>query len=85
MCVIKLFALVLFILMAGLPRVTDIQTSSDKGVILVSWTAPKEPVRSYMIDWTHNGNQYEWAESKNTNATLLGRLRRKCKWMSDKV
>uniref|UniRef100_A0A8C8DJ92 Fibronectin type-III domain-containing protein n=1 Tax=Oryzias sinensis TaxID=183150 RepID=A0A8C8DJ92_9TELE len=55
----------------SLPRVTDIQTSSDKGVILVSWTAPKEPVRSYMIDWTHNGNQYEWAESKNTNATLL--------------
>uniref|UniRef100_A0A3P9L634 Fibronectin type-III domain-containing protein n=1 Tax=Oryzias latipes TaxID=8090 RepID=A0A3P9L634_ORYLA len=55
----------------SLPRVTDIQTSSDKGVILVSWTAPKEPVHSYMIDWTHNGNQYEWAESKNTNATLL--------------
>ncbi|XP_024147426.1 interleukin-6 receptor subunit beta isoform X1 [Oryzias melastigma] len=54
----------------SLPRVSDIRTSNHEGVILVSWRAPKQPVRSYVIDWTHNGNQYEWAESENTDATL---------------
>ncbi|XP_040920253.1 interleukin-31 receptor subunit alpha-like [Toxotes jaculatrix] len=53
-----------------LPQVTEIQTSTAEGVILVSWKAPAQPVRGYMIDWTHNGNQYRWKESKYTNTTL---------------
>lgn len=27
-----------------------------------------------MIDWTHDGVEYFWKESKYTNATLSGRL-----------
>lgn len=60
--------------MAGLPQVTEINTTTTKGVILVSWKAPVQPVRGYMIDWTHDGNQYYWKESKYNNATLSGRL-----------
>lgn len=60
--------------LAGLPQVTDIQTSTHEGSILVSWKAPLQPVRGYMIDYTHNGNQYYWKETKYTNATLFGRL-----------
>lgn len=63
---------------AGLPQVTDIQTSTHEGVILVKWKAPVQPVSGYMIDCTHNGNQYYWMESKYTNATLLGRLENRC-------
>ncbi|XP_044024261.1 interleukin-31 receptor subunit alpha-like isoform X2 [Siniperca chuatsi] len=58
----------------SLPQVTDIQTSTLKGRILVSWKAPVQPVSGYMIDYTHNGNQYQWKESKYTNATLVDLL-----------
>ncbi|XP_070781461.1 interleukin-31 receptor subunit alpha-like [Enoplosus armatus] len=58
----------------SLPQVTDIQTSTLEGVILVSWKAPGQPVSGYMIDYTHNGNQYYWKESKYTNATLFDLL-----------
>lgn len=54
----------------SLPQVTDIQTSTYEGVILVSWEALTHPVSGYMIDWTHDGNQYHWEESKYTNTTL---------------
>ncbi|GLD49584.1 interleukin-31 receptor subunit alpha-like protein [Lates japonicus] len=54
----------------SLPQVTELQTATAEGVILVSWKAPVQPVRGYMIDWTHNGNQYYWKESKYTNTTL---------------
>ncbi|XP_035851389.1 interleukin-6 receptor subunit beta-like isoform X2 [Sander lucioperca] len=58
----------------SLPQVTDIQTSTLEGVILVSWKAPIQPVSGYMIDWTHNGNQYQWKESNDTNTTLSNLL-----------
>ncbi|KAI4802010.1 hypothetical protein KUCAC02_019872 [Chaenocephalus aceratus] len=58
----------------SLPQVTDIQTSALEGVILVTWKAPIEPVSGYMIDWTHDGNQYNWKETNYTNATLSGLL-----------
>ncbi|XP_047429023.1 interleukin-6 receptor subunit beta-like [Mugil cephalus] len=61
----------------GLPRVTDIQTSTSDGNILISWKAPAQPVSGYMIDWTHDGNQYHWNESKYTNATLFDLLDKK--------
>ncbi|XP_069564641.1 interleukin-6 receptor subunit beta-like isoform X1 [Brachyistius frenatus] len=61
----------------SLPQVTDIQTSAHKGVILVSWKAPVQPVSGYMIDWSHDGNQYYWKESKHTNATLFDLLDKK--------
>ncbi|XP_034554741.1 interleukin-31 receptor subunit alpha-like [Notolabrus celidotus] len=54
----------------SLPQVTDIQTSTLEGVILVSWKAPVQPVSGYMIDYTHDGNQYSWKESEYTNITL---------------
>ncbi|XP_068564446.1 interleukin-6 receptor subunit beta-like [Cebidichthys violaceus] len=54
----------------SLPRVTDLQTSTLEGIILVSWKASVEPVTGYMIDWTHDGNQYYWKESNYTNTTL---------------
>ncbi|KAK9531367.1 hypothetical protein VZT92_010796 [Zoarces viviparus] len=54
----------------SLPQVTDIQTSTLEGVLLVSWKASTEPVTGYMIDWTHDGNQYYWKESNCTNTTL---------------
>ncbi|KAM7395172.1 hypothetical protein PAMA_006771 [Pampus argenteus] len=58
----------------SLPQVTDMQTSTLDGVILVSWKAPVQPVSGYMIDWTHNGNQYYWKKSKYTNVTLFDLL-----------
>ncbi|XP_035534941.1 interleukin-31 receptor subunit alpha-like isoform X2 [Morone saxatilis] len=61
----------------SLPRVTDIQTSTFEGAILVSWKAPQQPVSGYMIDYTHNGNQYSWKETKYTNATLFDLLDKK--------
>ncbi|XP_072219006.1 interleukin-31 receptor subunit alpha-like [Leuresthes tenuis] len=54
----------------SLPEVTDIQTSTDEGVIVVSWKAPIQPVSGYIIDWTQNGSQYYWKESNFTNTTL---------------
>ncbi|XP_031717690.1 interleukin-31 receptor subunit alpha-like [Anarrhichthys ocellatus] len=54
----------------SLPQVTDIQTSTLEGILLVSWKASTEPVTGYMIDWTHDGNQYYWKESNYTNTTL---------------
>ncbi|XP_074541367.1 interleukin-6 receptor subunit beta-like [Halichoeres trimaculatus] len=54
----------------SLPEVTDIQASTLEGVILVSWKAPVQPVSGYVIDYTHDGNQYHWKESKYTNITL---------------
>ncbi|XP_074471621.1 interleukin-6 receptor subunit beta-like isoform X1 [Sebastes fasciatus] len=61
----------------SLPQVTDIQTSTLEGVILVSWKAPIQSVSCYMVDWTHDGNQYHWKESKYTNATLSDLLDKK--------
>ncbi|KAM8831322.1 interleukin-31 receptor subunit alpha-like isoform 2-T2 [Spinachia spinachia] len=58
----------------SLPGVSDIQTSTLEGVILVSWKAPIVPVTGYMIDWTRGGNQYSWKESQHTNTTLSGLL-----------
>ncbi|XP_071323858.1 interleukin-31 receptor subunit alpha-like isoform X2 [Trachinotus anak] len=59
------------------PQVTEIQTSTTDGVLLISWKPPDQPVRGYMVDWTHNGNQYYWKESKYTNTTLTGLLKKK--------
>ncbi|KAK2856059.1 hypothetical protein Q5P01_004794 [Channa striata] len=61
----------------SLPQVTGIQASPLGDVILVSWKAPVQPVSGYMIDWTHNGHQYYWKESKYTNTTLSGLLDKK--------
>ncbi|XP_060947787.1 interleukin-31 receptor subunit alpha-like [Limanda limanda] len=58
----------------SLPQVTEIQTSAEEGVILVSWTAPVQPVRGYMIHWTHDGNQYYWNETTYTNTSLFDLL-----------
>ncbi|XP_068433438.1 interleukin-6 receptor subunit beta-like [Clinocottus analis] len=58
----------------SLPPVTDIQTSTLEGDILVSWKASMAPVTGYMIDWTHGGNQYHWKESRYTHTTLSGLL-----------
>ncbi|CAN9507897.1 unnamed protein product [Ophioblennius macclurei] len=54
----------------NLPQVTDIQTSARDGGILVSWRAPNQTVSGYMIDWTNNGNQYFWEESRHASANL---------------
>ncbi|XP_056261264.1 interleukin-6 receptor subunit beta-like [Seriola aureovittata] len=61
----------------SLPQVTEVQTSTMEGVILVSWKPPVQPVRCYMIDWTHSGNQYNWKESKYTNTSLIDLLDKK--------
>ncbi|XP_058469182.1 interleukin-31 receptor subunit alpha-like [Solea solea] len=59
-------------------EVTEIPSSQAiGGVIVVSWKAPVQPVRGYMIDWTHNGNQYYWMETEYTNMTLSGLLEKK--------
>ncbi|KAI3364175.1 hypothetical protein L3Q82_010986 [Scortum barcoo] len=58
----------------SLPQVTDIQTSTLGGIILVSWKAPVQPVSGYVIDYTHNGHWCYWKESKYTNATLYDLL-----------
>ncbi|KAM6915451.1 interleukin-31 receptor subunit alpha-like [Xenentodon cancila] len=55
----------------SLPRVDDIHTSNHRGVILVRWKAPRQPVSGYVVDWTHNGNEYHWMECSVTNATLF--------------
>ncbi|XP_077409324.1 interleukin-6 receptor subunit beta-like [Vanacampus margaritifer] len=57
---------------AGLPQVTNVQTSTLKGVIYVSWDAPSQLVRGYMIDWTHDGHRFHWKESNSTSTKLSG-------------
>ncbi|XP_042359692.1 interleukin-6 receptor subunit beta-like isoform X2 [Plectropomus leopardus] len=59
----------------SLPQITDIQTSTHEGVILVNWKS--QPVSGYIIDWTHDGNQYYWKQSKYTNTTLTDLLDKK--------
>ncbi|XP_061563085.1 interleukin-31 receptor subunit alpha-like [Cololabis saira] len=54
-----------------LPRVEDLHTSTNRGVLLVSWKALQQPVGGYMIDWTHDGNEYHWMESSVANAALF--------------
>ncbi|XP_070843562.1 interleukin-31 receptor subunit alpha-like [Chaetodon trifascialis] len=61
----------------SLPQVTDIQTSTSEGVILVSWRAPAQPVSGYVVDYTHNGNEYYWKQTEYTNATLFDLLDKK--------
>uniref|UniRef100_UPI0037E87E8F interleukin-31 receptor subunit alpha-like n=1 Tax=Semicossyphus pulcher TaxID=241346 RepID=UPI0037E87E8F len=61
----------------SLPQVTDIQTRNYEGVLLVSWKAPIQPVSGYMIDYTHDGNQFHWMETKYTNVKLIGLLDKK--------
>ncbi|XP_041814733.1 interleukin-31 receptor subunit alpha-like [Chelmon rostratus] len=61
----------------SLPRVTDIRTSTLERVILVSWKAHAQPVSGYMIDYTHDGNQYHWKQTTYTNATLFDLLDKK--------
>ncbi|XP_062267300.1 interleukin-31 receptor subunit alpha-like [Platichthys flesus] len=61
----------------SLPQVTEIQTSAAGGVVLVSWTAPVQPVRGYMIDWTLDGNQYYWNETTSTSTSLFDLLDKK--------
>ncbi|XP_030261833.1 interleukin-31 receptor subunit alpha-like isoform X2 [Sparus aurata] len=59
----------------SLPEVTGIQTNSTpEGVIRLSWKAPAQPVSGFMIDYTHDGKQYYWKETKDTHASLDGLL-----------
>ncbi|KAG7239712.1 hypothetical protein INR49_028648 [Caranx melampygus] len=58
----------------SLPQVSEVTPSATEGVILVSWKPPVEPVRSYMIDWTHGGHEYHWMETTYPNRTLFGLL-----------
>lgn len=58
---------------AGLPGVSDLQNFSLEGNIEISWKAPVQPVRRYVIDYTHDGENYHWKETEFTNATLSGR------------
>ncbi|XP_061609538.1 interleukin-6 receptor subunit beta-like isoform X1 [Phyllopteryx taeniolatus] len=61
----------------SLPQVTNMWTSSIRGVISVRWDAPPQLVRGYVIDWTHDGRRYHWKESNSTSATLFGLLDQK--------
>ncbi|XP_075893966.1 interleukin-6 receptor subunit beta-like isoform X2 [Nelusetta ayraudi] len=56
----------------SLPQITDIQTTTLNGSILVSWRAPLQPVDGYVIDYTHNGDQFTCVETKHTSVTLSG-------------
>uniref|UniRef100_M4ARC0 Interleukin-31 receptor subunit alpha-like n=1 Tax=Xiphophorus maculatus TaxID=8083 RepID=M4ARC0_XIPMA len=62
----------------GLPEVWNIQTTKHRmgGVIQVSWNVSQKPISSYIIDWTHDGQQYYWKETIFTKATLFGLLLR---------
>ncbi|XP_061667935.1 interleukin-6 receptor subunit beta-like isoform X2 [Syngnathoides biaculeatus] len=61
----------------SLPQVSNVRTSSTRGVISVRWAAPPQPVRGYMIDWTHDGLRYHWMESNSTSESLFGLLDQK--------
>ncbi|XP_068610205.1 interleukin-6 receptor subunit beta-like [Brachionichthys hirsutus] len=61
----------------SLPRVTDIQTATLDGVVLLSWKAPLQEVSGYVVDYTHKGNRFHWKETSCTNATLFDLLDKK--------
>ncbi|XP_028997493.1 interleukin-6 receptor subunit beta-like isoform X2 [Betta splendens] len=61
----------------NLPQVTDVRTSSLNGAILVTWSAPAQPVSGYVVDWTHRGHRFDWTESGTTSAALSGLLDKK--------
>ncbi|XP_053736756.1 interleukin-31 receptor subunit alpha-like [Synchiropus splendidus] len=52
------------------PRVSDLQTWTGNGSILVSWSPPPGLVTGYMVDWTHDGIQYHWNRTSSLNFTL---------------
>ncbi|XP_077567705.1 interleukin-6 receptor subunit beta-like [Stigmatopora nigra] len=56
----------------GLPKVTNVQTSTTEGVISLTWDAPSQFIRGYMVDWTHDGHEYHWEETNSTSTTLAG-------------
>ncbi|XP_061742862.1 interleukin-31 receptor subunit alpha-like isoform X2 [Nerophis ophidion] len=58
----------------SLPQVANLQTWSLRGEINISWDAPAQSVSGYMIDWTHDGQQYYWKESSSTITSLSGLL-----------
>lgn len=61
----------------SLPRVTDIETQYDEGVLVVRWKAPSQNVSDYVIDWIHDGSQFDWKKTKFTNTTLYGLVDKK--------
>lgn len=54
------------------PQITGLQTTTLNGSILVSWRAPLQSVDGYVIDYTHNGDQFTCVETKHTSVTLSG-------------
>lgn len=61
----------------GLPEILSIETTTHEGIIQVSWKGPEQTFSGYMIDWTHDGKQYNWKESEFPDATLPELLPRK--------
>ncbi|XP_019909073.2 interleukin-6 receptor subunit beta-like isoform X2 [Esox lucius] len=59
----------------SLYQVTAPQTTAKDGVIYVSWAVPPaRPVNGYMIDWTADGETYNWLRIQDTDLKLTGLL-----------
>ncbi|KAJ7988194.1 hypothetical protein DPEC_G00321080 [Dallia pectoralis] len=57
----------------SLNQVTAGQASAKNGVIHVSWGLPPgRPVNGYMIDWTADGDTYNWLQIQDTDQPLTG-------------
>ncbi|KAJ0061032.1 hypothetical protein NL108_004740 [Boleophthalmus pectinirostris] len=58
-------------------RVNSIETKLEENGLVVAWTAPSQPVSGYVIDWTYNGNDFEWKRTTSTHTTLHGLIDKK--------
>lgn len=60
--------------LSGLPQISHINTTTLDGSILVRWSAPLQSVKGYVIDYTHNGDQFSYVVTNHTSVNLSGRL-----------
>ncbi|CAL9691833.1 unnamed protein product [Knipowitschia caucasica] len=52
--------------------VSHVQTTRDHEGLGVRWKAPIDPVSAYVVDWTLDGNNFEWKRTKATAVRIHG-------------
>ncbi|KAJ0026681.1 hypothetical protein NQD34_017681 [Periophthalmus magnuspinnatus] len=66
-----------FYLTSSLFRVNNIETKHEENGLVVAWTAPSQSASGYVIDWTYNGNDFDWKRTTSTHTTLHGLVDKK--------
>ncbi|KAK7879670.1 hypothetical protein WMY93_033623, partial [Mugilogobius chulae] len=57
--------------------VNSVEVKRDEDGLVVGWTAPAQTVSGYVVDWTHDGDDFEWRRTKSTLIRLHGLVDKK--------